>query len=128
MTNFNISVYNPYCFILLHLRNKGHKNPMNLYIPEVCIFHDRTPYDIVHNSKGYIRGTRNADDRKLRMKDMQRVFKDASAHDLFPKNEQIVAAFACTIMLTQKSRCWWFRIMICSWSCIRPVKTHFSRS
>lgn len=32
-TNFGFATNNPYCFILLHLRSKTAKNPLNLHIP-----------------------------------------------------------------------------------------------
>lgn len=68
VTNFGITVNNPYCFVLLHLRNKSSKNPINVNIPEVCIFHDRIPYDIIYASKGYIRGHKTNDSARLRLK------------------------------------------------------------
>ena len=33
ITNFGISVFHPYCFVLLHLRNKTNKNPITIHIP-----------------------------------------------------------------------------------------------
>ena len=47
-TNFGFSIANPLCFILLHLRNRGTKNTLNIKIPEICIFADRLPLDIVY--------------------------------------------------------------------------------
>ena len=86
-TNFGFSVFNPYCFILLHLRNKTNLNPINLHIPEVCIFHDKMPYDIVYSSKGHIRGYRMSNPQlKVRLRDVNRIFKEAWMQYNLPKN------------------------------------------
>lgn len=79
--------------MLLHLRNRTTKSPINIRIPEVCIFHDRVPYDVVHMSKGHVRGYRTPEHTKIRLKEVYKIFKDSWVHHNLPKTEQSVAAF-----------------------------------
>lgn len=43
-------------FVLLHLKNKDNKNVLNLNIPEVGVFVDKVPYDILYSQEGFIKG------------------------------------------------------------------------
>ena len=59
---------------------------INVNIPEVCIFSDRSAYDVVFSSKGYIRGYHSAEHPKIRLKTAYKIFKDAWTHQGLPKN------------------------------------------
>ena len=66
-TNFAITLKNQYAFILLHLKKTLlTRNTLSIVIPEVCIFHNHQPYDILYNENGEIRGCRGKDSVRLR--------------------------------------------------------------
>jgi ABC-type transporter MlaC component len=52
-TNFSITLKNQYAFILLHLKKTAQtKNTLKLAIPEVSIFYNNLPYEILYNENG----------------------------------------------------------------------------
>lgn len=80
-------------FILLHLRSKNIKNILNINIPEVCIFVNQMPYDIIYSQDGFIRGFKALETMKCRMRDCEIMFKDVWKNKKQPKNEHISAFF-----------------------------------
>jgi hypothetical protein len=68
LTNFGIIVNHPFAFVLLHLRNKTNKYPIHVNIPEVCIFYDKNPYDVVYAHKGFIRGQKHQENTRIKLK------------------------------------------------------------
>lgn len=58
---------------------------MHLNIPEVAVFYDRSPYDIIYSHKGYIRGLKSNEQQKMRLKDINRNFKDNWSTKNLPK-------------------------------------------
>ena len=70
---------------------------MHINIPEVCIFYDKSPYDTVYSAKGFIRGHKTHEAMKMKLKDVNRLFKDMWI--TMPKNEPVIASFSCKTVL-----------------------------
>ena len=71
--------------MLLHLRSKDNKNVLNLNIPEVCVFVDKQPYDIVYSQEGFMKGVRGQDGARCRLRDVELMFKDVWKSKKYPK-------------------------------------------
>lgn len=66
-TNFSITLKNAYSFILLHLvRSPSSKNKLGINIPEVCIFHSRSPYELFYAEQGDIKSLHHGERLTLR--------------------------------------------------------------
>ena len=78
--------------MLLHLRNKSSRNPLSINIPDTCIFHEQSPYDIVFSRKTYIRGLKTNETQKIRLVDVHKFFKESWISK--QKTEQSLAIFA----------------------------------
>lgn len=125
MTNFGIVISNPYAFVLLHLRNKTNKSSIGVKIPEVTIFYDRMPYDIVSSVKGFIRGHKTHENARIRLKEVNKVFKETWGH--LPKTEPILAAFECTNKIIQRNKCLYYHRAICSQYVARQKQILYSK-
>lgn len=79
--------------MLLHLRSKNNKNVLNINIPEVCIFVNQMPYDILFSQDGFVRGFKSLDSIKCRMRDCEVIFKEIWKKKNQPKNEHVSAVF-----------------------------------
>ena len=59
---------------------------LNLNIPEVCMFVDKAPYDILYEEGGFVRGFKVQEGMKCRLKDLEEIFKDVWKNKKLPKN------------------------------------------
>jgi hypothetical protein len=66
---------------------------LNLNIPEVCVFVDKAPYDILYSQEGFVRGFRGQDGAKCRLRDVEVMFKEVWKNRKYPKLENCTAVF-----------------------------------
>lgn len=69
VTNDGVSVSHQYVFILMHLKVQAAsatKNRLNINIPEICVFRNHLPYEILYEEHGHIKGKRDAGPIQLR--------------------------------------------------------------
>lgn len=91
-TNFSIAVRSEYAFVLLHLRKVAtSKNMLTLSIPEVCIFHNQQPYELLFNEAGEIRSLRGREG--VRLREIYSFFRNRWKTRNLPREEPCVACF-----------------------------------
>jgi hypothetical protein len=89
-TNFRITLGNPYAFLLLHLRASPHcRNSLGVSIPDVCLFHNQAPYEVLFEEGGSIRGLREREG--VRLLGVYELFLSRSKARGIQKREQCVA-------------------------------------
>lgn len=84
-------------FVLLHLRNKTNKNPINVKIPDICVFIDRSPFDVIFSQNGFVRGLKSSEQQRLKLKDAFNFFKSRWS------NESIIEQNTASFTVSNKS-------------------------